>query len=161
MMIPIKVFVLALQRLFYHLQFSDVAVSTTELTNSFGWNSADAFRQHDVQEFNRLLQDSIEKKTMNTPAQNIIKELFVGKMKSYIKCINVDYESSRIEEYYDIQLNVRGCKDLKSSFQAYISEEVLEGDNKYSAADHGLQNAKKGVIFDSFSTCTSSSIEKI
>ncbi|KAI8047007.1 hypothetical protein BDF21DRAFT_352542, partial [Thamnidium elegans] len=103
-----------------------------------------------VQEFNRLLQDSIEKKTMNTPAQNIIKELFVGKMKSYIKCINVDYESSRIEEYYDIQLNVRGCKDLKSSFQAYISEEVLEGDNKYSAADHGLQNAKKGVIFDSF-----------
>lgn len=50
----------------------------------------------------------------------------------------------------DIQLNVKGCKDLESSFQAYISEEVLQGDNKYSAADHGLQDAKKGVLFDSF-----------
>ncbi|KAI9269716.1 cysteine proteinase [Helicostylum pulchrum] len=147
---PNKSIVLALQRLFYHLQFSDAAVSTTELTNSFGWNSADAFRQHDVQEFNRLLQDSIEKKMKNTPAPDAIKQLFVGKMKSYVKCIYVDYESSRIEEYYDIQLNVKGCKDLESSFQAYISEEVLQGDNKYSAADHGLQDAKKGVLFDSF-----------
>lgn len=56
--------------------------------------------QHDVQEFNRILQDNIEKKMTNTPAHDAIKKLFVGKMKSYIKCINVDYESSRTEEYY-------------------------------------------------------------
>ncbi|KAG2213843.1 hypothetical protein INT47_001112 [Mucor saturninus] len=141
---------LALQRLFYNLQFSKTAVSTIELTTSFGWNSIDSFMQHDVQEFNRLLQDSIEKKMRGTPANDSIKQLFVGRMKSYIKCLNVDYESSRSEDFYDIQLNVKGCKDLLESFKTYISEEILEGDNKYMASGHGLQDAKKGVIFESF-----------
>lgn len=71
-------------------------------------------------------------------------------MKSYIKCINVDYESSRVEDYYDIQLNVKGCKNLKESFVDYCSVETLEGDNKYMAEGFGLQEAKKGVIFESF-----------
>lgn len=56
--------------------------------------------QHDVQEFNRLLQDNIEKKMRGTPANDSIKQLFVGRMKSYIKCLDVDYESSRSEDYY-------------------------------------------------------------
>ena len=34
-----------------------------------------------------------------TQAEGAIAKLFVGKMKSYIKCVNVDYESSRIEEF--------------------------------------------------------------
>ena len=33
---------------------------TTELTKSFGWNTMDAFYQHDVQELNRVLQDKLE-----------------------------------------------------------------------------------------------------
>jgi hypothetical protein len=35
---------------------------TTELTKSFGWKSLDSFLQHDVQEFNRVLQDKLESK---------------------------------------------------------------------------------------------------
>jgi hypothetical protein len=42
--------------------FSSIAVGTTELTKSFGWKSLDAFFQHDVQEFNRVLQDKLESK---------------------------------------------------------------------------------------------------
>jgi len=34
-----------------------------------------------------------------TKAEGAIAKLFVGKMKSYIKCVNVDYESSRSEEF--------------------------------------------------------------
>jgi hypothetical protein len=34
-----------------------------------------------------------------TKAEGAIQKLFVGKMKSYIKCVNVDYESSRSEEF--------------------------------------------------------------
>lgn len=95
-----KSIALALQRLFYNLQFSNNAVGTTELTKSFGWDSYEAFRQHDVQEFNRVLQDNLEIKMKDTPADGAIKHLFVGRMKSYIKCINVQYESSRSEDYY-------------------------------------------------------------
>ena len=75
-------------------------IATTELTRSFGWNTVDAFMQRDVQEFNRLLQENLERKMKGTPADGSIKKLFVGKMKSYVKCINVEYESSRTEDYY-------------------------------------------------------------
>lgn len=34
-----------------------------------------------------------------TKAEGAIAKLFLGKMKSYIKCVDVDYESSRIEEF--------------------------------------------------------------
>lgn len=86
------------------------------MTKSFGWKSLDSFLQHDVQEFNRVLQDKLEMKmkvgtrslsflgtgltwVQGTKAEGAIQKLFVGKMKSYIKCVNVDFESSRIEDF--------------------------------------------------------------
>ncbi|KZT28449.1 cysteine proteinase [Neolentinus lepideus HHB14362 ss-1] len=147
---PTESVALALQRVFYHLQTSDQPVGTTELTKSFGWKSLDSFLQHDVQEFNRVLQDKLESKMKGTKAEGAIAKLTLGKMKSYIKCVNVDYESSRIEEFSDIQLNVKGMKNLYESFKDYVAVETLDGDNKYQAEGHGLQDAKKGIIFQSF-----------
>ncbi|KAG8969651.1 hypothetical protein FRC03_001523 [Tulasnella sp. 419] len=141
---------LALQRVFYNLQTQNTSVGTTELTRSFGWNSLDSFMQHDVQEFNRVLQEKLEVKMKGTAADGAITKLFVGKMKSYIKCVNVPFESSREEDFYDIQLNVKGNKNLRDSFRDYVAVETLEGENKYHAEGHGLQDAKKGVIFESF-----------
>ena len=93
-------------------------------------------------------------------------------MKSYIKCVNVDYESARTEEFngknqiaytwnflnnlcwilimIDIQLNVKGMKNLLESFRDYVAVETLDGDNKYQAEGFGLQDAKKGILFESF-----------
>ena len=34
-----------------------------------------------------------------TLAEGTINKLFVGKMKSYVKCVNVEYESSRTEGF--------------------------------------------------------------
>jgi ubiquitin carboxyl-terminal hydrolase 7 len=50
----------------------------------------------------------------------------------------------------DISLNVKGVKDLRESFQNYVLEETLDGDNKYHTEDFGLQDAKKGISFVSF-----------
>ncbi|KAG9126664.1 hypothetical protein FRC07_002537 [Ceratobasidium sp. 392] len=148
--VPSESVALALQRVFYHLQTSDQPVGTTELTKSFGWKSLDSFMQHDVQEFNRVLQDKLESKMKGTPAEGAINKLFLGKMKSYIKCVNVDFESSRTEDFYDIQLNVKGMANLYESFKDYVAVETLEGDNKYQAEGLGLQDAKKGVVFQEF-----------
>ncbi|KAI9510844.1 ubiquitin carboxyl-terminal hydrolase 5 [Russula earlei] len=147
---PTESVALALQRVFYQLQTSDQPVGTTELTKSFGWTSLDSFLQHDVQEFNRVLQDKLESKMKGTKAEGAIAKLFVGKMKSYIKCVNVDFESSRIEEFNDLQLNVKGMKNLYDSFRDYVAVEMLDGENKYQAEGYGLQDAKKGIIFQSF-----------
>ncbi|KAK5166488.1 ubiquitin-specific protease ubp15 [Saxophila tyrrhenica] len=140
----------ALQRLFYRLQADQAAVSTQELTHSFGWESRQIFEQQDVQELSRILMEKLEARMKGTEAENALPNMFVGKMKTYLKCINVDYESSRIEDFWDLQLNVSGCKSLDDSFRDYIQVETLEGENKYMAEGYGLQDAKKGVIFESF-----------
>ena len=140
----------ALQRLFYQLQSSDGPVPTQELTLSFGWETKHIFEQQDVQELSRILMERMEERMKGTEAENALAKMFVGKMKTYISCIDVDYESSRIEDFWDIQLNVSGNKNLDDSFKDYIQVETMDGDNKYFAEGFGLQDAKKGVIFESF-----------
>ncbi|ORY24392.1 ubiquitin carboxyl-terminal hydrolase 5 [Naematelia encephala] len=148
--VPSESLALALQRVFYHLQTSHHPVGTTELTKSFGWKSLDSFMQHDVQEFSRILQDKLEIKMKGTPAEGAIPKLFKGTMKNYVKCIDVDQHSIREEDFYDVQLTIKGLKSLAESFREYIQVETLEGDNMYYAEGFGLQRANKGVIFSSF-----------
>ncbi|XP_013715515.1 ubiquitin C-terminal hydrolase 12-like isoform X2 [Brassica napus] len=141
---------LALQSLFYKLQYNDTSVATKELTKSFGWDTYDSFMQHDVQELNRVLSEKLEDKMKGTVVEGTIQQLFEGHHMNYIECINVDYKSTRKESFYDLQLDVKGCKDVYASFDKYVEVERLEGDNKYHAEGHGLQDAKKGVLFIDF-----------
>lgn len=180
---PVKSLSLALQRVFVQLQTSPDPVSTTGLTQSFGWDSYESFVQHDAQEFERVLLEGLENGmkeasrskvitdvplTSTSPApepmqvdvgatrlaegtlQDQLKRLFCGKMESYIKCVSVDYESRRGEEFWDLQLNVKGYKNLRASFEDLVAVEMMEGDNQYRAEGHGLQNAEKGVAFLTF-----------
>ncbi|XP_029125531.1 ubiquitin carboxyl-terminal hydrolase 13 isoform X2 [Cajanus cajan] len=141
---------LALQSLFYKLQYSDTSVATKELTKSFGWDTYDSFMQHDVQELNRVLCEKLEDKMKGTVVEGTIQKLFEGHHMNYIECINVDYKSTRKESFYDLQLDVKGCRDVYASFDKYVEVERLEGDNKYHAEQYGLQDAKKGVLFIDF-----------
>ncbi|KAH0451894.1 hypothetical protein IEQ34_019193 [Dendrobium chrysotoxum] len=141
---------LALQSLFYKLQYSDSSVATKELTKSFGWDTYDSFMQHDVQELNRVLCEKLEDKMKGTVVEGTIQQLFEGHHMNYIECINVDYKSRRKESFYDLQLDVKGCRDVYASFDKYVEVERLEGDNKYQAEQYGLQDAKKGVLFIDF-----------
>uniref|UniRef100_A0A5F8H1F7 Ubiquitin carboxyl-terminal hydrolase n=1 Tax=Monodelphis domestica TaxID=13616 RepID=A0A5F8H1F7_MONDO len=138
---------LALQRVFYELQHSDKPVGTKKLTKSFGWETLDSFMQHDVQELCRVLLDNVENKMKGTCVEGTIPKLFRGKMVSYIQCKDVDYRSDRREDYYDIQLSIKGKKNIFESFIDYVAVEQLDGDNKYDAGEHGLQEAEKGVKF--------------
>lgn len=138
---------LALQNIFHNLQTSNKEVTTKDLTIAFGWTSVEAFMQQDVQEMMRILIDKLEDKMKNTLVDGYAKELFCGKIKSFIRCIHVDYESAREEEFYDIQLDVKGCLTLYDSFNKYIETEILDGDNQYDSGKYGKQDAKKGVIF--------------
>jgi ubiquitin carboxyl-terminal hydrolase 7 len=141
---------LALQRVFYHLQHSSKSVGTKQLTRSFGWDAHDAFTQHDVQELDRVLCENLEDKMKGTEVEHEVPRLFRGKLKNFVKCLNVDFSSERMEYFYDLSLNVRGCKNLAESFKKYTEKERLDGDNKYMAEGHGLQDAVKGCSFSAF-----------
>ena len=39
----------------------------------------------------------------------------------------------------DLQLDVKGCKDVYASFAKYTEVEMLDGQNQYKAEGHGLQ----------------------
>ncbi|KAF8398034.1 hypothetical protein HHK36_016960 [Tetracentron sinense] len=140
----------ALRSLYYKLQYRNDSVATKELTMSFGWNTCDSFMQPDVQELNRVLCEKLEDKMKGTVAEGTIHQLFEGHHMNYIECINVDCKSTRKESFYDLQLDVKGCRDVYASFDKYVEVERLEGDNKYHAEQHGLQDAKKGVLFSDF-----------
>jgi hypothetical protein len=124
-------------------QHSDTSVSTKQLTKSFGWDTYDTFMQHDVQELNRVLVEKLEEKMKGTSVEGTMEHLFRGKFTNYVTCINVDDKSLRDEEYYDLQMPVKGCKDLYSSFDEYVREETLDGDNQYHSDRYGKQDAKK------------------
>jgi ubiquitin carboxyl-terminal hydrolase 7 len=142
---------LALQNIFKNLQCGNTAVTTKDLTKSFGWSGTDTYLQQDVQEMMRVLLEKLEMKMKGTMVEGVIGDLFAGNICSYIRCLDVEYESRREEEFYDIQLDVKGCSNIYDSFRKYTKKEVLDGENKYDAGpEFKKQKAEKGVIFTKF-----------
>lgn len=74
-----------------------------------------------------------------TKVEGVIQQLFEGHTWNYIECVNVEYKSTRTESFMDLQLDVKGCKDLYASFDMYTDVEMLEGQNQYKAEGHGMQ----------------------
>lgn len=94
-----------------------------------------------------MLCDKLEEKMKGTPVEGTMQALFEGHTTTYIECLDVPYVSSRKESFLDLQLDVRGCCDVVSSFERFVDAEELEGDNAYAAEGFGLQRARKGVRF--------------
>eukprot|EP01059_Diplonema_ambulator_P036900 TRINITY_DN9494_c0_g1_i1.p1 TRINITY_DN9494_c0_g1~~TRINITY_DN9494_c0_g1_i1.p1 ORF type:complete len:1187 (+),score=246.33 TRINITY_DN9494_c0_g1_i1:78-3638(+) len=141
-----------LAKLFYKMQTHPEPPRTTELTESFGWTKAEAFEQHDIQELARILLDNLETKMKGTVDENTIRHLFMGKVRKYVKCRNREYTSSRIDTFYDLQLQVKGCKYLINSLEHELKEEELVGENKYHCIDEekgidSKEDADMGIEF--------------
>ncbi|KAA1104399.1 Ubiquitin carboxyl-terminal hydrolase 7 [Puccinia graminis f. sp. tritici] len=148
---------LTLQRIFYELQTSDKAVGIAQLTKSLiAWKPLDVSQSQVVHEFMRMLQRELQSRTKNTSLDGFFRYLFVGKCKRYIKCINVDHESSQEENFSDVQLDIkdfqgRPFKTLQESLKAYVAPQKIDGDIKhYAGDDHGLQVANEGTVFIEF-----------
>eukprot|EP00667_Euglena_gracilis_P000410 EG_transcript_409 len=141
---------LALQRLFWQLQYCEDAQKTKELTRAFGWAAEDAWRQQDIQELNRLLCDTLEQKMKGTPQEDCIQRLFMGQSQLYVKCINVQYESSRTEDFYDLSVCIKGYRNVEESLAGSLKPERLDGSNKYDAEEYGPQDADAGTLYLSF-----------
>jgi ubiquitin carboxyl-terminal hydrolase 7 len=131
-----------LQNIFYNLYKGDGTVSIAPLLHSFGWSNEESSYQQDVHELLRVLFETIEAKK-----KGVIKNLFSGISIREIKCRKVDYSSKKYEDFFDIDLDIAGCKDLKESLAKYCKGDALLGDNRYRTEQYGLQEAD---IFTSF-----------
>ena len=142
--------VLSLQRLFYDLLTNHSPVSARNLINSFGWTREQIQIQHDVQEFNQLLIEEMENKMKGTSVEGSFNKMFTGKYNNYIQCLYVDCRREIEESFNEIQLTVKGYKNLYESFDSYTAEEILDNEDKYETEKYGKQKAKKGIKFISF-----------
>ncbi len=80
--------------------------------------------------FARVLQDKLEEKMKGTPLDGTMKTLFSGVQQTYCKCINVEYESKRNEDFYDLSMNVKGFPTLHKSFENYVDVEEMRAPNQ-------------------------------
>lgn len=127
-----------LQRLFVNLYTSDDrAVSTEELTKSFGWTGSDAFAQNDVQEMFIKLKEALETTFKGTPQAELMQSLYEGKQRSGVRCKECGTLSAQPEVYTDINLTVRqfgqqeSIKSVEEGLKNFYEQEPLEGANQY------------------------------
>lgn len=144
-----------IQKLFLLLQTADrSAIETTSLTKSFGWDSSEAWQQHDIQELCRVMFEALEQSFANTDQANLIDTLYQGKMKDYVKCLVCGNENARMDSFLDIPLPIRpfgsstAYQSLEEALGAFVAPELLNGNNQYRCSKcNAMCDAHKGLKF--------------
>lgn len=106
-----KKIIVELMKLFARLQKPDFegeyncnyhALSTKSLTNSFGWNAAQAQDQHDINELYNLLLDGINQQMPKN--KQFLEKYYQGSSVNVIICQQCKYNSKQNEKFN--QLNI-------------------------------------------------------
>uniref|UniRef100_A0A3B5M5R6 USP domain-containing protein n=1 Tax=Xiphophorus couchianus TaxID=32473 RepID=A0A3B5M5R6_9TELE len=133
----VRVIPLELQRLFARLLLVDQqSASTTDLTDSFGWNSSEVSDGgHDVQELNRILFSALEHSLVGTSGSTLIQRLYHGIIVNSIICKECGNVSQRKEDFLDLTVCVCGVSSLEEAlWNMFVEEEWFEGNNLYRCA---------------------------
>ncbi|XP_075009903.1 ubiquitin carboxyl-terminal hydrolase 40 isoform X6 [Calonectris borealis] len=146
----VRIIPLQLQRLFAQLLLLDQqAASTTDLTESFGWNSNEEMRQHDVQELNRILFSALETSLVGTSGHDLINRLYHGIVVNQIVCKECKNISERQEDFLDLTVAVKGVAGLEEAlWNMYVEEEYFENENLYrcGACDKLVEASKSAKL---------------
>lgn len=122
-------FIWALQRLFYSMQTSKDAVSTKELTDALGWGPADLAPQ-DVQRWQSTFHEELATRTEMIPIRHILERLLVGQTMSCVSFSPQEKGSWRLENFWELPLNVRHLRSLDESLQDYVQPWYPEPENE-------------------------------
>ncbi|KAE8710514.1 Ubiquitin carboxyl-terminal hydrolase 26 [Hibiscus syriacus] len=93
--------------------------------------------QQDSHEFLTLLFSLLERCLSDSKipkARTIVQDLFRGSVSHVTTCSKCGKDSeasSKMEDFYELELNVKGLKTLDESLTDYLSVEELHGDNQY------------------------------
>ncbi|KAJ5502999.1 Peptidase C19 ubiquitin carboxyl-terminal hydrolase 2 [Penicillium fimorum] len=93
--------------------------------------------QMDVDEFYNLLFDRWEAQVLDTEKKKKFRSFYGGQLVQQIKSMECDHISERLEPFSAIQCEIKGKATLEDSLRAYVSGEVMQGDNKYSCTSCG------------------------
>ncbi|KAH7656175.1 ubiquitin carboxyl-terminal hydrolase 48 protein [Dioscorea alata] len=132
-----------LARLFAQLHSSKMAfidsapfIKTLELDNGV---------QQDSHEFLTLFLSLLEhslNQSKGSTAKTIVQDLFRGSVSNLTRCsvCGKDSEaSSKTEDFYELELNIKGLNSLDESLDDYLSLEQLHGENQYFCESCGMR----------------------
>uniref|UniRef100_A0A915LRC9 USP domain-containing protein n=2 Tax=Meloidogyne TaxID=189290 RepID=A0A915LRC9_MELJA len=147
-----------LQKLFLTLQTNQKSsLETKELTTSFGWDSNEAYDQHDVQELCRVMFDALERLWRKSDNSKTIQDLYEGTVEDYVKCLNCGTESMKKDIFLDLPLSVKefgavsSYKSVEEALDAFIKPEILNENNQYDCSKCcSKQDAEKGLRITEF-----------
>ncbi|CAG2108466.1 unnamed protein product, partial [Medioppia subpectinata] len=109
----------------------------------------DENRQQDAHEFSNLFFSLIERKLKfqtNPNVAKVIQSQYCGKFAYITRCLTCEDMSSRESQFYELDLNIKGCKDLYDSLGDYLKVESLEGMNQYYCGSCGQKrNASRYI----------------
>ena len=132
----------ALQLLFHTLTAQNESpashpASTKQLTDAFGWKGEELATQQDLHEMCIKLREKLEEKMKGTDAEHAIKHLFFGVNENIIRTLDGEFESITREGFYEIQLEIKGKKDIQEALREMCKSERLEGANRYKVERDG------------------------
>ncbi|KAL8264057.1 hypothetical protein R6Q59_022187 [Mikania micrantha] len=112
--------------------------------------------QQDSHEFLTLLFSLLEQClscSKVSKARTVVQDLFRGGVSHVMKCSkcgNQSEASSNVEDFYGVELNVKGLKGLDESLDDYLSVEELQGDNQYFCSSCAIRvNATRSIKLQS------------
>ncbi|GAB2276164.1 Ubiquitin carboxyl-terminal hydrolase 26, partial [Dionaea muscipula] len=101
--------------------------------------------QQDSHEFLTLLLSLLERCLSHSEvhtAKTVVQDLFRGSMSHVTRCSKCGQDSeasSKLEDFYELELNIKGLKSLDDSLADYLSVEALDGDNQYYCESCGIR----------------------
>lgn len=105
----------------------------TNIFKNYDGQVMNVTEQMDVDEFYNLLIDRLEPYLKSKKYENLFKFIFSGTISNEIIGKNdCKHYSERIEIFQSIILQVKNKKNIDESLEAFISGEMMEGENSYN-----------------------------
>eukprot|EP00741_Cyanophora_paradoxa_P022832 tig00021502_g22052.t1 len=108
--------------------------------------------QQDVQEFNKLLLQLLERrfaKSENESIRQLVQREFRGFYRYETQCLKCGTQSASSREktsFYELNLSIQNLEDLEASLQSFLADEHLDGDNQYLCECCGCkQDARRAI----------------
>lgn len=122
-----------LQRLFVLLQFGKFnCVDPSDFIRSL---DLDENQQQDAQEFCKLFLNVCEEDLthqVNPDVRQIVQSEFIGEYSYITQCQKCNGDKLDPSKFYELSLNMEGCKKLEECLSQFFASEMLEGSNSYN-----------------------------
>ncbi|WIA22029.1 hypothetical protein OEZ85_004379 [Tetradesmus obliquus] len=97
----------------------------------------DVKEHQDAYEFFTRLQDGVDQHLIAAGQPPAIAAVMGGRFVQQIICTGQPFSSERVEEFYQISVDVKGMGSLGRSLDDYVKGELMEGDNAYFCEELG------------------------